>query len=101
MVWSWSSTRWTPSGRPVKPISRVRPRRGGKRFPSFMTTQRFPAAISTPALKKLLVDIEAGRIDVVVVYKIDRLTRSLADFAKLVEAFDARSISFVAVTQQF
>jgi site-specific DNA recombinase len=49
----------------------------------------------------LLADIEAGRIDVVVVYKIDRLTRSLADFAKLVEAFDARSISFVAVTQQF
>jgi DNA invertase Pin-like site-specific DNA recombinase len=45
--------------------------------------------------------IEAGRIDVVVVYKIDRLTRSLADFAKLVETFDARSISFVAVTQQF
>jgi site-specific DNA recombinase len=57
--------------------------------------------LERPALKKLLVDIEAGRIDVVVVYKIDRLTRSLADFAKLVEAFDARSISFVAVTQQF
>jgi DNA invertase Pin-like site-specific DNA recombinase len=44
---------------------------------------------------------DAGRIDVIVVYKIDRLTRSLADFAKLVEAFDAKSISFVAVTQQF
>src|SRR5881398_3854881 len=57
--------------------------------------------LQRPALKKLLADIEAGRIDVVVVYKIDRLTRSLADFAKLVEAFDARSISFVAVTQQF
>src|SRR5258705_2225006 len=57
--------------------------------------------LDRPALKKLLVDIEASRIDVVVVYKIDRLTRSLADFAKLVEAFDARSISFVAVTQQF
>jgi site-specific DNA recombinase len=57
--------------------------------------------LDRPALKKLLIDIEAGRIDVVVVYKIDRLTRSLADFAKLVEAFDARSISFVAVTQQF
>src|ERR1700689_98320 len=57
--------------------------------------------LDRPALKKLLVDIEAGRIGVVVVYKIDRLTRSLADFAKLVEAFDARSISFVAVTQQF
>jgi site-specific DNA recombinase len=57
--------------------------------------------LDRPALKKLLADIDAGRIDVVVVYKIDRLTRSLADFAKLVEAFDARSISFVAVTQQF
>src|SRR6202158_3084382 len=57
--------------------------------------------LDRPALKKLLADIEAGRVDVLVVYKIDRLTRSLADFAKLVEAFDARSISFVAVTQQF
>src|SRR5438552_14969642 len=57
--------------------------------------------LDRPALKKLLADIGAGRIDVVDVYKIDRLTRSLADFAKLVEAFDARSISFVAVTQQF
>jgi DNA invertase Pin-like site-specific DNA recombinase len=57
--------------------------------------------LNRPALKELLADIEAGKIDVVVVYKIDRLTRSLADFAKLVEAFDARSISFVAVTQQF
>src|SRR5437588_7106601 len=57
--------------------------------------------LERPALKKLLADIEAGRINVVVVYKIDRLTRSLADFAKLVEAFDAKSISFVAVTQQF
>jgi site-specific DNA recombinase len=57
--------------------------------------------LDRPALKQLLADIEARKIDVVVVYKIDRLTRSLADFAKLVEAFDARSISFVAVTQQF
>ena len=57
--------------------------------------------LDRPALKKLLADIAVGKIDVVVVYKIDRLTRSLADFAKLVETFDARSISFVAVTQQF
>jgi site-specific DNA recombinase len=57
--------------------------------------------LDRPALKKLLADIEAGDVDVIVVYKIDRLTRSLADFAKLVEAFDARSVSFVAVTQQF
>lgn len=57
--------------------------------------------LERPALKRLLREIQLGRIDVVVVYKIDRLTRSLADFAKLVETFDAQSISFVAVTQQF
>jgi site-specific DNA recombinase len=57
--------------------------------------------LERPALKRLVHDIESGRVDVVVVYKIDRLTRSLADFAKLVETFDAKSISFVAVTQQF
>lgn len=57
--------------------------------------------LERPGLKLLLTDIEAGKVDVVVVYKIDRLTRSLADFAKLVDAFDAKSISFVAVTQQF
>ena len=54
-----------------------------------------------PALQQILKDIEAGLVDVVVVYKIDRLTRSLADFAKLVEVFDAGKVSFVAVTQQF
>jgi site-specific DNA recombinase len=54
-----------------------------------------------PALQQLLADIGAGRIDVVVVYKVDRLTRSLADFAKLVELFDTRAVSFVSVTQQF
>lgn len=58
-------------------------------------------SLERPALQALLKDIEQGSIDVVVVYKIDRLTRSLADFAKLVEAFDAKAISFVAVTQQF
>jgi site-specific DNA recombinase len=57
--------------------------------------------LDRPALQQLLKDIDGGRVDVIVVYKIDRLTRSLADFAKLVEAFDAKSISFVAVTQQF
>jgi hypothetical protein len=50
--------------------------------------------LDRPALQQLLKDIDAGRIDVIVVYKIDRLTRSLADFAKLVEAFDAKAISF-------
>jgi DNA invertase Pin-like site-specific DNA recombinase len=54
-----------------------------------------------PALQRLLADIGAGKVDVVVVYKIDRLTRSLFDFAKIVEAFDARDVSFVSITQQF
>jgi DNA invertase Pin-like site-specific DNA recombinase len=54
-----------------------------------------------PALKRLLADIDAGRIDTVVVYKVDRLTRALADFAKIVEAFDARGVTFVSVTQAF
>ena len=54
-----------------------------------------------PGLKKLIEDIKAGRIDTVVVYKVDRLTRSLADFAKLVEVFDAYGTSFVSVTQHF
>jgi len=54
-----------------------------------------------PALQRLLTDIGEGLIDVVVVYKVDRLTRSLADFAKMVELFDKRQVSFVAVTQQF
>jgi site-specific DNA recombinase len=54
-----------------------------------------------PALQRLLVDIRAGRIDIVIVYKVDRLTRSLADFARLVEIFDAEGVSFVSVTQQF
>ncbi len=53
-----------------------------------------------PALKRLLADIERGLIDIVIVYKIDRLTRSLADFAKMVELFDQRDVSFSAVTQQ-
>src|SRR3954447_9445288 len=75
---------------------------GWKVFPQQYNDPAYSGGnLDRPALKKLLADIEAGRIDVVVVYKIDRLTRSLADFAKLVEAFDARSISFVAVTQQF
>src|SRR6476660_471165 len=58
-------------------------------------------SMDRPALKRLLNDVRAHRIDVVVVYKVDRLTRSLADFAKLVELFDAHQVSFVSVTQAF
>src|SRR6201994_1759358 len=59
------------------------------------------ATMDRPALQRLLADIAAGRIDTIVVYKIDRLTRSLADFAKIVEILDAKGASFVSVTQQF
>jgi DNA invertase Pin-like site-specific DNA recombinase len=59
------------------------------------------ATMDRPALQQLLEGITAGRVDTVVVYKIDRLTRSLADFAKIVEILDARGASFVSVTQQF
>ena len=57
--------------------------------------------VERPALQRLLANIAAKRIKVVVVYKVDRLTRSLADFAKMVELFDAQGVSFVSVTQQF
>jgi DNA invertase Pin-like site-specific DNA recombinase len=58
-------------------------------------------SLERPALQRLLEDIRAGLVDVVVVYKVDRLTRSLADFAKLVELFDEQEVSFVSVTQSF
>ena len=59
------------------------------------------ATMERRALQRLMADIDKGLVDGVVVYKVDRLTRSLADFAKMVEVFDARGVSFVAVTQQF
>ena len=57
--------------------------------------------LERPALKRLIADIEFGKVDVVVVYKIDRLSRSLMDFAKLVEVFERRGVTFVSVTQSF
>src|SRR3954471_5946577 len=59
------------------------------------------ASLHRPALQELLAAVQARKIDIVVVYKVDRLTRSLADFAKLVELFDQHSVSFVSVTQSF
>jgi DNA invertase Pin-like site-specific DNA recombinase len=59
------------------------------------------ASLDRPALQSLLADARAGKINIVVVYKVDRLTRSLADFAKLVELFDQHAVSFVSVTQSF
>ncbi|MEQ8321897.1 MAG: recombinase family protein [Rhodospirillales bacterium] len=59
------------------------------------------ATMERPALQRLLSDITAGRIDIVVVYKVDRLTRALSDFARIVDTFDENGVSFVSVTQQF
>src|SRR5213596_3802627 len=59
------------------------------------------ASLDRPALQQLLADVRAGKIDIVLVYKVDRLTRSLADFAKLIELFDVYGVSFVSVTQSF
>ena len=59
------------------------------------------ADLDRPAMRKLLADVEAGRIDCVLVYKVDRLSRSLLDFARMMEMFDERGVSFVSVTQDF
>ena len=59
------------------------------------------ASLDRPALQTVLADVRSGKINIVVVYKVDRLTRSLADFAKLVELFDRHGVSFVSVTQSF
>jgi site-specific DNA recombinase len=59
------------------------------------------ASLDRPALQTVLADVRSGKINIVVVYKVDRLTRSLADFAKLVELFDQHGVSFVSVTQSF
>ena len=59
------------------------------------------ASLHRPSLQKLLDDVKAGKIDIILVYKVDRLTRSLADFAKLVELFDQHGVSFVSITQSF
>ena len=58
-------------------------------------------ALERPALQRLLADIAAGKVDIIVVYKVDRLTRSLLDFSKLVEIFDKAGVSFVSITQSF
>ena len=99
---SKSSTPSTPSGRPARPISRSQKHEGWQALADATTIAGFSGGnMERPALKRLLADIAAGKIDVVVVYKVDRLTRSLADFAKIVEVFDANQASFVSVTQAF
>jgi site-specific DNA recombinase len=75
---------------------------GWRVLPAFYDDGGFSGGtMDRPALQRLLSDIREGKVDVVVVYKIDRLTRSLFDFAKIVETLDARDVSFVSITQQF
>jgi len=75
---------------------------GWKSLPEFYDDGGFSGgSMERPALRRLLADVRAGRVDVIVVYKIDRLTRSLADFAKIVEVLDTANTSFVSVTQAF
>src|SRR5947199_504428 len=59
------------------------------------------ASLDRPAMQQLLAEVRSGEIDIVLVYKVDRLTRAVADFAKLIEPFDAHGVSFVSVTQSF
>jgi site-specific DNA recombinase len=80
-------------GKPTLELVLIRPRYDDGGY-SGGSTER-------PALQRLLADVRTGKVDVIVVYKVDRLTRSLADFAKLVELFDNHGVSFVSVTQQF
>src|SRR5580700_4337085 len=90
-----------PRGKPARPISRARRMRAGAWFRIATMTADSGASLDRPALQKLLADVRAGKINTVVVYKVDRLTRSLADFAKLVELFDQHGVSFVSITQSF
>ena len=91
-----------PSARPVRPISRAKRTKAGGSFPTATTMAHSPAPRwNGRPCSSCLADIRAGKIDIVVVYKVDRLTRSLADFAKLIELFDAHGVSFVSVTQSF
>ena len=91
-----------PNARPARHSSEARPARAGELIKTAYDDGGFSGGtMERPALQQLLADIRAGLVDVVVVYKVDRLTRSLADFAKMVELFDAQGVSFVAVTQQF
>ena len=98
---SRSSTLSTRSAKPVRPTSRA------SVTPWIALTEMYDdgglsgGTIERPALQRRLSDIKAGKVQIIVVYKVDRLTRSLADLAKIVDVLDAHDASFVSVTQQF
>ena len=90
------------SGRRPKPSSRASGVKGGSCLPERYDDGGFTGAnMERPALQRLLAAVEAGEIDCVVVYKVDRLSRSLLDFTSILSQFEKRNVSFVAVTQQF
>jgi DNA invertase Pin-like site-specific DNA recombinase len=98
---TWNSTASTPSGG-LRGLHRQPEIRGLGRHRERYDDGGFSGGnLDRPGLKQLLTDIEDGLIDVVVVYKIDRLSRSLMDFSKLVEVFDRNGVTFVSVTQSF
>ena len=100
--WSRISTAWTPSARPAATIIASQKAEGWLALDDRYDDGGFSGGtLDRPALKRLIADIEAGAVDIVVVYKIDRLSRSLMDFAKLVEVFERNNVTFVSVTQAF
>lgn len=102
MLVSTKSSLLTHSSTPRLLTLRAKPMPAGKQQRQRYDDGGFSGgSTDRPALQELMADIQAGRIDVIVVYKVDRLTRSLADFAKLVELFDKHGVSFVPPTQQF
>ena len=98
----WSSTPSKPSGKSCEAYVASQRAEGWLLVPDRYDDGGFSGGtLDRPALKRLLADIEAGKVDVVVVYKIDRLSRSLMDFSRLVEVFDQHKVTFVSVTQSF
>src|ERR1700678_1129885 len=93
---TWSLTPSTPNGRPARHQAHEGWRLIRTRYDDGGLSG---ASLDRPALQELLDDVRARKVDIIVIYKVDRLTRSLADFAKLVELFDQHSVSFVSITQ--
>ena len=100
-TWIRTLIRWTLRGRLVRLISKPEGTRMGSLAGRYDDGGFSGGGMERPALKRLLADIGAGLIDAIIVYKIDRLTRALSDFVKMVEIFDAKEVSFVSVTQAF
>jgi site-specific DNA recombinase len=91
-----------PSAKLVRPTSAASDTKAGPLLPALYDDGGLSGgSMKRPALQRILADVASGRVDLVVVYKVDRLTRSLSDVAKIVEVLDGHGASFVSVTQQF